>query len=203
MDPLTILGLGTTIYGGLKSIFGKDNDPYAEQRKIQRKLMAKSKAVPGVIKNQAFNSMARQQRIIEDQSAAAGTPQNVVSQRMGDTFAMGNQQLLGSLAREEQNAIMRESQIASMIPPEEIDNSASDLLGLGLELLTSGGGPKKKQVGLSPDQLKQLQGANPWDFHSGNIVGGRPSGVGFKFSKPKPIGSMFNTDKRKPGYFGY
>ena len=219
MDPMTMIGLGSTIYGGLKTIFGRDPDPYAEQRKLQRQLLSRSKSSGDRIASKAYTSAAINTRNLEDRGAAAGTPQSILDQQIAGSQGAMNQQLLDALFEDEQASIGRESQIISAIPPEQEDTSGEDLLGLGLQMLTLGSGtPSAPASTRGPDPLafpintpapiNRITQPNPLSLNTPGGFGRTPAiGPGFRPPQNKiqfgNFGKAFSLNNQIPNLNGY
>ena len=205
---MTMIGLGSTIYGGLKTIFGRDPDPYAEQRKLQRQLLSRSRSTGDRISNKASTAAAINARNIEDRGAAAGTPQSILDQQIAGSQGTINQQLLDALFEDEQASIERESRIISAIPPEQEDTSGEDLLGLGLQMLTLGSekpetsasGVPGKVGGMKMPNLLSTNTTSGFGRTPDTGPGSKPPQKKFQFGK---FGNTFSLNNQIPNLNGY
>lgn len=145
MDPLTAVAIGSTVVGGIKSLFGED-DPYKKQRAQLRKLMAEIRSeFPQIfegLKIQEAVQRGGMVRGIEDRGAAGGLPRNVIEQNVHRAEIGSGRNLLQALNEAKMNKIRTLENFANMItgvPPKQ-NTAGPQLLGGGLQMLLSGSG---------------------------------------------------------------
>ena len=142
MDILTVLGAGSIGAGLLKSLFGKKQDPYAEQRKQMQQLIAQIQTEFPRLREAMQSREAIQRgglvRQQQDFGASAGLPQNVIAQNINQASLGSLQNLneaLGNLNIQKMNTLQNLVGLTGQLPPQPYDTSAGDLLGTGLQSL--------------------------------------------------------------------
>ena len=160
MDPLTMLQLGMTAYGGLKSLMEPTQDPYKWQREKMQQLIGKIEAeFPKLQESYRLREAQQREtmsRKMTDYGATTGMPQNVMAQNIqqGGLQSMRNlNELLGNLDMQKMNVLQSLTGLAGNVPPMPTDTSGQDLFSTGLQMLTS------KPAGTEWDWLAKLLGS--------------------------------------------
>src|SRR4030042_3546471 len=128
MDPLTMLQLGMTAYGGLRSLLSPTEDPYKWQREKMQQLIGKIETeFPKLQESYRLREAQQREtmaRKMTDYGAATGMPQNVIAQNIqqGGLQSMRNlNELLGNLGMQRVNTLQNLAGLAGNVPPMPTD----------------------------------------------------------------------------------
>ncbi len=144
MDPLTIMSLIATGVGGAKSLFGQDPDPTKFNREQMAKILEDIKAqfpkLEEAYRAQAAQSQNMLTRGAMMRGAGAGLPRNIVEQNINRGQQSVRQDLnaqLGQLEAQKLGTMQNVAQLYGSMPTPPVDNSGSQLLGLGIQGLSA------------------------------------------------------------------
>jgi len=140
MDPLTKISLGSTVIGGLKSLFQPKEDPYADIREEMQRIIAQIETefprLRGALRTREAVQRGGLVRRQQDFGAAAGLPENVVAQNINqaELGSMRNlDEALGRMDQQKMSTLERIAGLTGSLPPKPMDTSGQDLLGLGIQ----------------------------------------------------------------------
>ena len=157
------------LLGGAKTLFGKEQDPYADIRKQYQTLLGQIQTeFPRQRSALTFRGGQQQGDLVNrigSRGAAAGLPENVVQQNMSRAFVDTGRNTNEALANLEgqQNAMkMNLLGATAAMPPKQVDTWGEDLLGTGIQMLLANKNPDGGEGGFDLlGWLKSISGGAP------------------------------------------
>lgn len=161
--------------GALGSLISKDDDPYAEQRALIKKLMqevgGQEAAQASGIQMRGAQNLGLLQNQIRDQGAAAGIPENVTTQNLITASLGARDNVEQALVGLKERTFGQKAQLAGMMPMQERENPWSTIMGIGGQMMMS-----------DPNSLKFVS----------NLFGGGNNpynGIKWETAKPNKLGA--------------